>query len=150
MLSHFECWDRGLPDPIELLLQPGEGEGSFLQLGFKIVSHCHFLIQGGCQVQRLHDHPCGLIGLKGILQLLPQAAPAVTREQVLLPGAVEESPRLAAEAVDDVAIVDAARPSLLDPRRDPHAGQLYHWVSSQVAHQAVVVQMHGQPMANQA
>jgi len=44
MLSHFELGDRGLPDPIELLLQPGEGEGSLLELGFEIIGHCRFLV----------------------------------------------------------------------------------------------------------
>ena len=150
MLSHFELGDRGLLYPIELPLQAVEGEGPLLQLGFEIVGYRRFLVQGGCQVQGFDHEPGRPVGFVGALQQLPQLTPAVVGEQILLPSAVEEGPRLAPQAVNDVAVVDAARPPLLDPRRDPNAGQLYHWVSSQVAHQAVVVQMHGQPMANQA
>jgi hypothetical protein len=70
------------------------------------------------------------------------------RQQVRLPAAVEKGPGLLPEPLNDVAIVDGPSATLA-LSCDAHPGQFHHLLSSQVANDAVVVEVQLQLAAYQ-
>ncbi len=93
-----------------------------------------------------HEHG-GRIKLKASLELFPELVIALIGQEVLSPGAVEEGQGLFAQPFDDMVIVHrAGAPLVLVSRTNPF--QPEHFMAFEVAHQAVVVQMHFQGPAN--
>ena len=58
-------------------------------------------------IQRLDHQPGRAVTVTAGQELLPQAPPALIREQVALVAAMEQSPRFGTQAIDQVLQIDA-------------------------------------------
>ena len=98
-------------------------------------------------IQGLDHQPGGAIAVTTGQELLPEVPPARIRKQVALIAAMEQSPGLGPQAIDQVLQINA--PSPLLARGAIGAGQLAHPVAAQEHHQPVVVQPHRDLTADQ-
>jgi len=84
-----------------------------LKLSLNKSCNSSFFIVGGGQVKSFDYQTSGQVWLKGSSQLLPQDSPLIIGQQLLLPLTVQKGSRLAAQAINHMAIVDAASPPQL-------------------------------------
>ena len=99
-------------------------------------------------VQRLNHQSGSGVTVTAGQELLPQAPPALVREEVALVAAMEQSPWLGAQAIDQVLQIDA--PGSLPSRGAIGAWELANPVATQVDDQSVMVQSHRHLAADQA
>ena len=94
----------------EALLQERERQGlallGLLQKGEHQVKGRH----PHRDVQRLDHEPRGSISVAASQELLPEVPPALIGEEVALVAAMEQGPRLGAQAIDQVLQIDAPGP----------------------------------------
>jgi hypothetical protein len=93
------------------MLKTVEGESACCQLGFEIARYVYFSVLHRCNVQCLNHPTSSSIRVSAVFHLLPEFAPVGIRQQIFLPLAVQKRSGLLAKAFDDMAIVDAPRPS---------------------------------------
>ena len=131
----------------EALLQERERQGLAL-LG--LLQKSEHQLKGGhphCDIQRL-DHQAGCsITITTGQQVLPEVPPALVGKQVALVAAMEQGPRLGAQAVDQMLQINAPGPLLARGAID--AGQLADPVAAQIDNQPVMMQPHRDLAANQ-
>lgn len=107
MLMHVKVRKCSLWQEVELLLQRGEGQIAWVQTPLQIVGHSGFFILSRRDIQGFYHQATSFLPVYLVTQGLPEAAPGVIRQQLLLPGAVEKGSGLAPEAINPMAVVDA-------------------------------------------
>lgn len=94
----------------EALLQERERQGlallGLLQKGEHQLKGRH----PHCDIQRLDHEPRGSISVAASQELLPEVPPALIGEEVALVAAMEQGPRLGAQAIDQMLQIDAPGP----------------------------------------
>ena len=101
--------------------------------------------------QQRHHGLAGRLGWPGLDQPLPGAPVGGAGKQLVAVDQVEQRHRLAAQRMDDVAVVDDV-PALAESHalgRNPAAPQRQHQAAAEKAVQPVIIQAHPQAMADQ-
>jgi hypothetical protein len=75
---------------LEVLLESDQGELLLSDLGFEVVGDRCFFILSGSNEECLHHDFGGAVEVELLSHLLPQVAPELVRQEVILPGAVDE------------------------------------------------------------
>ena len=133
----------------EALLQARQGKG--LAVLCLLQKSEHQLKRGNphCHIERLDHQPCSGVTITSGEQVLPEVPPVLVREEVALVAAMEQGPRLGAQAIDQVLQVNAPSPGAMAATAI-NTGQLTDPVAAEVDDQPVMVQPHCDLVAHQA
>jgi hypothetical protein len=134
----------------KLLLESVQSQRASLE--WRCHEGCHrcFFVMSGSQVKSFDDEASGCIRFEGSSEALPSVSPLVIGQQLLLPLAVQEGSRFATEAINHMAVVDAARSPKLLIAWYRHSGQCQHLSRAHEADNVVMVEMQGEALSDQA
>lgn len=115
-----------------------------MELRLKILANGCFFVLGCRNVECLHHDAGSTIALVGVQHLLPNCSILVIGQDLLLPGAVEQSSWFFPQSFDEVTIVDGSHSaSCASPGRG-QARLFDNRLLPQIAHPTVVVKMYRQ------
>jgi hypothetical protein len=141
MLLDIHCGKVEFGEQLKVESESRKGEGFGLKLFEEVVSDRSFLVLSGCNVKGFDDEHGGRIKLKASLELFPELVIALIGQEVFSPGGVEEGQGLFAKPCDDVVIIHRAGATFVFIG-GANALQTENFMAFEIAHQAVVVQMH--------